>query len=101
MYEKSIFSVVATPASSILIRHSKKKKLCPVTVLVDSQVSDRCPWAACCLDSNLSTSFWALQYTTLAIVHSDWILLHGEKLPVELLTALISRLSITGIPVGL
>ena len=27
----------------------KKKKICPVTVLVDSQVSDRCPWATCCL----------------------------------------------------
>ena len=25
----------------------KKKKLCPVTVLVDSQVNDRCPWATC------------------------------------------------------
>ena len=23
--------------------------LCPVTVLVDSQVSDRCPWATCFL----------------------------------------------------
>ena len=55
MFEKSIFSVVATPASSILIRFKKKttkkqkktkkkkKQLCPVTVLVDSQVSDRCP----------------------------------------------------------
>ena len=49
MFEKSIFSVVATPASSILIRFSKqpKKTLCPVTVLVDSQVSDCCPWATC------------------------------------------------------
>ena len=56
MFEKSVFSVVATPASSILIRSSVKKKqkkknniktLCPVTVLVDSQVSDRCPWATC------------------------------------------------------
>ena len=27
----------------------KKKTFCPVTVLVDSQVSDRCPWATCCL----------------------------------------------------
>ena len=26
-----------------------KKTLCPVTVLVDSQVSDRCPWATCFL----------------------------------------------------
>ena len=25
----------------------KKPTLCPVTVLVDSQVSDRCPWATC------------------------------------------------------
>ena len=25
----------------------KKKTLCPVTLLVDSQVSDRCPWATC------------------------------------------------------
>ena len=25
----------------------RKKTLCPVTVLVDSQVSDRCPWATC------------------------------------------------------
>ena len=24
-----------------------KKSLCPVTVLVDSQMSDRCPWATC------------------------------------------------------
>ena len=53
MFEKSIFSVVATPASSTLIRFSKKKQtnkintLCPVTVLVDSQVSDCCPWATC------------------------------------------------------
>ena len=41
-------------ASSFLIRSSikkkkkkKKKKIFPVTVLVDSQVSDRCPWATC------------------------------------------------------
>ena len=26
----------------------KPQLLCPVTVLVDSQVSDRCPWATCC-----------------------------------------------------
>ena len=25
----------------------KTQLLCPVTVLVDSQVSDRCPWATC------------------------------------------------------
>ena len=25
----------------------KTKTLCPVTVLVDSQVSNRCPWATC------------------------------------------------------
>ena len=25
----------------------KQQPLCPVTVLVDSQVSDRCPWATC------------------------------------------------------
>ena len=25
----------------------KKLPLCPVTVLVDSQVSDSCPWATC------------------------------------------------------
>ena len=25
----------------------KKTTLCAVTVLVDSQVSDRCPWATC------------------------------------------------------
>ena len=29
--------------------HIWKKTLCPVTVLVDSQVSDRCPWATCFL----------------------------------------------------
>ena len=42
MFEKSIFCVVAPPAPSILIRFSNKNKktLCPVTVLVDSQVSD-------------------------------------------------------------
>ena len=27
--------------------YEKKTTLCPVTVLVDSQVSDRCPWASC------------------------------------------------------
>ena len=42
-----------------------------------------------------------LQYTLLAIINFDWILLHEEKLPVELLTGLISRLNITGIPIGL
>ena len=26
-----------------------KKSLCPVTVLLDSQVSDSCPWATCFL----------------------------------------------------
>ena len=30
----------------------KKKTLCPVTVLVDSQVSDRCPWATCSISTN-------------------------------------------------
>ena len=25
----------------------KNKSLCPVTILIDSQVSDRCPWATC------------------------------------------------------
>ena len=29
--------------------YGKKKSLCPVTILVDSQVSDRCPWATCYL----------------------------------------------------
>ena len=58
MFKKSIFSVVATPASDlkkkkkikIKIKRKKKNKiktLCPVTVLVDSQLSDRCPWATC------------------------------------------------------
>ena len=52
MFDKLIFSVVATQASSILISSSKKKQkkkqpLCPETVLVDSHVSDRCPWATC------------------------------------------------------
>ena len=28
-------------------KKKKKKTLCPVTVLVDYQVSDRCPWATC------------------------------------------------------
>ena len=28
-------------------KKKKKKTLCPVNVLVDSQVSDRCPWATC------------------------------------------------------
>ena len=28
--------------------YGKKKTLCPVTVLVDSQVSDGCPWATYC-----------------------------------------------------
>ena len=59
VFEKSIFSVVATRASSILIRSSKEKKtlkkrpLCLVTVLVDSQVSDRCPWATCYIKLHL------------------------------------------------
>ena len=79
MSEKSIFSVVGTLAPSILIGSSSflevarititvlddfnfsrirlltvniyKKKLCPVTGLVDSQVSDRCPWTTCLNDS--------------------------------------------------
>ena len=28
-------------------KKQKKKTLCPVTLHVDSQVSDRCPWATC------------------------------------------------------
>ena len=28
-------------------KKKKKKPLCPVTVIVDSQVSNRCPWATC------------------------------------------------------
>ena len=31
----------------------KKNPLCPVTVLVDSQVSDRCRWATCLLEKIL------------------------------------------------
>ena len=53
-----------------------------------------------CLDTNLSISLYALQYTTLAILNSDWILLQGEKLPVEFLTVLISIVN-TGTPTGL
>ena len=34
-----------------------KKSLCPVTVLVDSQVSDRCPWATCSVLSGRSHRF--------------------------------------------
>ena len=34
--------------------------LCPVTVLVDSQVSDRCPWATC-LYHDLFITLW-LEY---------------------------------------
>ena len=35
--------------------HIWKKQHCPVTVLVDSQVSDRCPWATCfCLFPSFS-----------------------------------------------
>ena len=30
-----------------ILKKKHKKKLCPVTLLVDSQVSDRCPWATC------------------------------------------------------
>ena len=29
------------------LKKRRKNYLCPVTVLVDSQVSDRCPWATC------------------------------------------------------
>ena len=52
VFEKSIFCIVATLAPSILIGSSSfleetRSTLCPVTVLVDSQVSDRCPWATC------------------------------------------------------
>ena len=36
--------------------YEKKKTICPVTVLVDSQVSDRCPWATCF--SYLNTKIW-------------------------------------------
>ena len=32
----------------------KKKTLCPVTVFVESQVSDRCPWATCLFNELVS-----------------------------------------------
>ena len=54
MFEKSIISVAATPASSILIRFKKKKNNNKKTVLVDSQVSDCCPWATCCIGPGLA-----------------------------------------------
>ena len=38
----------------------------------------------------------------LSTVNSDWTLLQGEKLPVDVLTALfVSRSNIAGIPIGL
>ena len=45
--------------------------------------------------------FSELSITSLAIVNSDWILLQRRKSPVNLLTALTRRLSITGILIGL
>ena len=36
-----------TKMATIPIYGKKPKLLCPVTVLVDSKVSDRCPWATC------------------------------------------------------
>ena len=40
-------------------------------------------------------------YPTLANNGSDWIMLGGENLSVKRLTGLISRVKITGIPIGL
>ena len=48
----ALISVVATFNFDQIFKKKKKKKkrtLCPVTVLVDSQVSDRYPWATCFL----------------------------------------------------
>ena len=46
----------------IFKKNNKKTTLCPVTVLVDSQVSDRCPWATCFL-LYFNTYFKALHQT--------------------------------------
>ena len=40
-----------------LKKKKKKNSLCPVTVLVDTQVSDRCPWATCLEDGSKRTFF--------------------------------------------
>ena len=87
MFEKSIFNVVATPASLILIRSSNKKKqtkkqpLCPVTVLVDSQVSDHCPWATCWFSHEKANAFYAILHIKVS-VHCTGIV-HFENKTIE------------------
>ena len=61
----ALISVVATQASSILMRKNKTKTLCPVTVLVDSQESDRCPWATCFIH-------YVYYIKRLIIIFKDW-----------------------------
>ena len=58
-----------TKMTTITIYGKKPQLLCPVTVLVDSQVSDRCPCATCLYDLlmvnntlKLSRSFDNVQY---------------------------------------
>ena len=43
-----------------------KKSLCPVTVLVDSQVSDRCPMATC---SDISIEVHGIRIVCLIMRH--------------------------------
>ena len=35
------------PSYPFRVKKEEKNSLCPVTVLVNSQVSDHCPWATC------------------------------------------------------
>ena len=79
-----------TTLLSILIRFSKKKTkkktLCPVTVLVDSQVSDHCPWATCSLPKQID------HFKTLMLCYSYRALHYAAGLsgPTDVLELLIN-----------
>ena len=48
----------------------KKTTLCPVTVLVDSQVSDRCPWATCFLIQSQIFEFYFCRNVYRVVLYS-------------------------------
>ena len=65
-----------TKMATIPINCKKKKKqlLCPVTVLVDSHVSDRCPWATCFISEPILKFFVAF-FRTFGMQKDDKVIL--------------------------
>ena len=65
----------------IWLKKKKKKKLCPVTVFVDSQVSNHCPWAIVCCKKKLLC--WCLvgilNFIVSIPVHSFHVILLMKK----------------------